>query len=90
MKDITFDIDKDSEITVYLDAVLPLKSKARFNKMLAKNELDTRRRARNRKTLRLYLQGLLNSERGSEYKKNLRWLDAFERGCDDKTRTAKK
>lgn len=90
MKDITFDVDKDSEITVYLDAVLPMKSKVRFNKMLDKNELDTRRRTRNRKMLRLYLQGLLGSERGSEYKKNLRWLDAFERSCDDKTRTAKK
>lgn len=90
MKDITFDVDKDSEITVYLDAVLPMKSKVRFNKMLDKNELDTRRRTRNRKMLRLYLQGLLGSERGSEYKKNLRWLDTFERSCDDKTRTAKK
>ena len=77
MKDITFDVDKDSEITVYLDAVLPMKSKVRFNKFLDKNELDTRRRTRNRKMLRLYLQGLLGSERGSEYKKNLRWLDAF-------------
>ena len=90
MKDITFDVDKDSEITVYLDAVLPMKSKVRFNKFLDKNELDTRRRTRNRKMLRLYLQGLLGSERGSEYKKNLRWLDAFERSRDDKTRTAKK
>ena len=72
MKDITFDVDKDSEITVYLDAVLPMKSKVRFNKFLDKNELDTRRRTRNRKMLRLYLQGLLGSERGSEYKKNLR------------------
>lgn len=77
VSDITFDIDKDTERTIYLDVLFPIKTKVMFRKLIEDMTFDKRRLNRNLKKLRNYLEVAYENRNDPLYKKNLKWIDSF-------------
>ena len=75
VNEVTFDIDKSDELTIFLDAVTPFKTRLEVKSLLKKMSYDKKRFNRNIKALKTYLEYAIETKSDPLYKKNLKWVD---------------